>query len=114
MEIKIVTETITIEELRKLAETFYITMIKGVVDIHKEIVAFGGEYHIDANNVLIDDGSNQSDIWGFNVVFDEPKESWIEYISLINIRPKAKNFDMEVQDASIRDTMKKIINSKIA
>jgi len=113
MEIKIVTENITADELREIAKTYYTTMIKGVVDVNKEIIAFGGEYHIDANNILVNNGSNQIDIWGFNLVFDEPKESWIEYTSLINIRPKAKNFDMEVQDESIRDKMKKIINSKI-
>ncbi len=113
MEIKIVTNTITVSELRDLAKTFYVSMIKGVVDIKKEIAAFGGEYHIDANNVLVDNGSDQGDIWGFNVIFDEPRESWIEYISLINIRPQAKNFDMEVQDETIRNTMKKIIDSKI-
>ena len=89
-------------------------MIKGVVDIGKEIVAFGGEYHIDSNNILINNGSSQSDIWGFNILFDKPRESWIEYVSLINIRPHANNFDMEVQDAAIRDKMKKIVNSKIA
>lgn len=100
-------------ELRNLANVFYVSMIKGVVDINKEVIAFGGEYHIDANNELINVGSVQSDIWGFNLIFDQPRESWIEYISLINIRPQANNFDMEVQDKSIRDKMKLIINSKI-
>ncbi len=113
MDIKIVEDQISVGELKKLAEVFYVTMIKGVVDIEKEIVAFGGEYHMDANMVLIENGSEQKNVWGFNIYFDRPKDEWIEYISLINIRPLAKNNDMEVQDESIREKMKNIINSKI-
>lgn len=113
MNIKIVSENITVDELREIAKEFYINMIKGVVDIEKEVVAFGGEYHIDANRKLTDLGSEQKDVWGFNISFDQPKETWIEYISLINIRPLAGNKRMEVEDEKIRENMKRIINSKI-
>lgn len=113
MNIKIVKDKISIDELKEIGKEFYIFMIKGAVDIEKEIIAFGGEYHIDANEVLINEGSKQSDIWGFNIIFEKSRDSWIEYISLINIRPQAGNFDMEVQDISVRERMKKSINSKI-
>lgn len=113
MDIKIVENTISINELKKLAKTFYITMIKGVVDIDREVVAFGGEYHMDANIVLLENESEQKNIWGFNLYFDRPQNEWIEYTSLINIRPQVGNNDMEVQDENVKDVMKKIINSKI-
>lgn len=113
MDIKIVDQKVHILELKDLAKVFYKSMIKGVVDIENEIVAFGGEYHMDANMVLIDNGSIQSNIWGFNLYFDRPAETRIEYISLINIRPQVENFDMEVQSDIIRDKMKIIINSKV-
>src|SRR3989344_7308908 len=113
MNIKIVEEKISLQELREIAKEFYITMAKGVVDIEKEIVVFGGEYHADANEIILENGSLQSDVWGFNVYFDKPRDSWIEYISLINIRPQAGNMEMEVQDENIKDKMKTIINSKI-
>ncbi len=113
MNIKIVENNITVDELKKLAEVFYVNMIKGVVDIQREIIAFGGEYHVDANMVLMENGSEQKDVWGFNINFDEPKDSWVEYNSLINIRPAVGNRKMEVQDENIRKKMKKIINSKI-
>ena len=113
MNIKIIEDNISLQELREVAKEFYSTMIKGVVDVKREIVAFGGEYHADANERILENGSRQSDVWGFNMYFDKPRESWIEYISLINIRPQAGNMKMEVQDEHIRDTMKAIINSKI-
>ena len=113
MNIKIVEDKISLDELIEIAKEFYISMVKGAADIEKEIIAFGGEYHADANEILIENGSRQSDVWGFNVYFDRPRDSWIEYISLINIRPQANNLEMEIQDQGIRDKMKLIINSKI-
>lgn len=110
---KIVKDKISIEKLKDIAVTFYNTMIKGVVDIQREIVVFGGEYHMDANNLLIENGSEQKNIWGFNIHFDKPRHSWIEFTSLINIRPTAGNLDMEVQDKDIRAKIAEIVNSKI-
>jgi hypothetical protein len=113
MNIKIVEDTISVDKLREIAKEFYGSMVKGVVDIEREVVVFGGEYHMDSNILLLEHGSKQSDVWGFNIYPDMPRDSWIEYVSLINIRPAVNNRDMEVQDANIRAKMKEIIDSKI-
>ncbi|MDO8504611.1 MAG: DUF5674 family protein [Candidatus Liptonbacteria bacterium] len=109
MNIKIIDKKITDSELREIAKDYYGEMVKGVVDIEREIIAMGGEYHMDANVVLIENGSKQPDIWGFNWYFDKNGDERIEYVSLINIRPGQGNRAMEVQDASLRDKMKAII-----
>ena len=109
MIVKVIDQKITESELREIAKDFYVDMIKGVVDIEREILAMGGEYHIDANTVLIENGSRQQDVWGFNWYFDRASDESVEYVSLINIRPAQGNRAMEVQDASLRDTMKTII-----
>ena len=113
MNIVVIDDKISQDELNKIGREFYTGMIKGVVDIEKEVIAFGGEYHMDANMKLIENGSEQKNVWGFNVHFDRPRESWIEYNSLINIRPLAKNNNTDVQDNDIKEKMKRIINSKI-
>ena len=113
MNIKIVEDTIATDELREIAKEFFGSMVKGVVDIERSIVAFGGEYHMDANVLLLEHGSKQGDIWGFNIYPDASRDSWLEYVSLINIRPAAQNLDMEVQNPEIRGKMKEIIDSKI-
>jgi shikimate kinase len=113
MNIVVVEKEISLVDLKGVAQEFYKTMVKGVVDIEREIVAFGGEYHIDANQKLIESNSEQKNIWGFNIYLDRPRDTWIEYISLINIRPSAGNTDMEVSDPKIREKMKRIIDSKI-
>lgn len=109
MDIKIVDKKISESELREIAKEFYIGMIKGVVDVEREILAMGGEYHMDANEVLIKNDSLQQNIWGFNWYFDKEGDERIEYVSLINIRPNQNNRTMEVQDVYLRDKMKNII-----
>ena len=113
MNIVIVENQISVDELKRIAKEFYVTMIKGVVDLEEEVIAFGGEYHMDSNRVLLERGSKQSNVWGFNIELDRRRDSWIEYVSLINIKPQAGNRDMEVQDKAIRAKMKYIIDSKI-
>ena len=53
MRIKIIDKKISKDELQEIAKEFYVVMIKGVVDVERDILAVGGEYHMDANNVLI-------------------------------------------------------------
>lgn len=113
MIIRIVEDTISVEELREIAQEYYIDMVKGVVDISSEVVAFGGEYHMDANVKILENGSVQADVWGFNIFFDRPQDERIEYTSLINIRPQVENRSMEVQDEIIRKKMRDIIDRKI-
>lgn len=109
MNIKIVSKKITEKELQEIAQEFYNDMVKGVVDIESGILAIGGEYHMDANNVLIESGSKQQNVWGFNWYLNKMGEERIEYVSLINIRPAQDNRTMEVQDLSLRAKMKIII-----
>ena len=115
MNIRIITNDISIDEVKEIAKEFYKTMIKGVVDVEREIIVLGGEYHMDANVIILENGSKQENVWGFNINLYENNDSdqWIEYISLINIRPLQKNKSMEVQDENIRRKMKHIITKKI-
>jgi len=112
-DITIITETISLAQVQSLAEKWHNTMVKGVVDVEKEIIALGGQWHMDANTVLIENGSTQEHIWGFNIYPDESGEHAIEYISLINIRPAQNNRSMEVEDSRLRDTMKEIVKARI-
>jgi hypothetical protein len=87
MKIVIIDDQIHIDLIREIAQEFYGDMIKGVVDLEQEIVALGGEYHMDANMKLIEHGSQQPHVWGFNIYLDKEGDEMIEYTSLINIRP---------------------------
>lgn len=113
MNIRIIKDKITKKELEELAEEFYVEMVKGVADIEKGIIALGGEWHIDANQVLIEDGSKQENLWGFNIYIDKSKPERLEYNSLINIRPRQGNKNMEIEDEEIKNRIFEIINNLV-
>lgn len=110
MDIRIITKPITCAEAKEIAKEFYVDMVKGVVDIEQGILALGGEWHIDANNVLTENGSKQSNVWGFNFY---PDDNRIQYTSLINIRPAQNNRAIEIQDEKLRKNMDDIIKKLI-
>ncbi len=108
MEIVIVRESIDKETLDALAKSWHYSLVKGVADISRGVVALGGEWHIDANNRLLEDGSEQKNLWGFNVYPKEYGDSAIEYNSLINIRPMQGNRSMEIMDEETRKAVRKV------
>jgi hypothetical protein len=114
MEIVIVSDSISLAELNRLAEESYGDMVKAVADIEKNVLAIGGEYHADAEQVLLQSGSVQNDLWGFNIYPDQPKESWLEYYSLINVRPRLDNRSQIIQDETIKKRIYDLVERMIA
>lgn len=100
----IIEEVITPEQFR-LANENYPNYIKVVVDIDRRILAAGGEWHADAEVVLLENGSKQVDLWGGGVDLITKE---IEFTSLINTRPGVSN-SQEVLDLAIRSKMEEII-----
>lgn len=81
-------------------------MVKYVVDLERRMAAIGGQLHADAEAVLLESGSRQTDLWGANYYPDRSAEECIEYTSLINIRPAQSNPGMEIADSGIRDDVR--------
>ena len=77
----------------------YRNMIKIAVDIRREILAGGGEMHADCEQVLLQDGSEQDDLWGANWY---PEDQRVEFEALMNIRPRLGNRGMIIQDENVR------------
>jgi hypothetical protein len=109
MEIIIVREPVDKETLDDLAKEWHVSLVKGVADISRAIIALGGEWHIDANNRLIEDGSEQKNLWGFNIYQKEYGDKAIEYNSLINIRPMQGNRSMEITNEETRKAVRKAV-----
>jgi hypothetical protein len=83
----------------------YEDMIKIVVDIRRRYLSGGGEMHADCESVLLDDGSEQDDLWGANWY---PSEQRIEFESLINIRPRLGNRNIVLQDENLRKQVESV------
>ena len=113
MDIRIIRKKITHQELTEVAQANFGDMVKGVVDIKNKIIALGGELHADAEAVLLENGSLQDDLWGFNIYPDKSEDQRIQYSSLINIRPAQGARSIEIQDQQLKNKMKEIIDSLI-
>ena len=83
----------------------YETMIKIVVDIRRRILSGGGEMHADCESALLEDGSEQDDLWGANWY---PSEQRIAFESLINIRPKLGNRNIIIQSEELRKQVESV------
>jgi len=91
MKIIIVENPVEIKELIKIGEEGFGDMVKVVVDIEKKIMAVGGELHADGEAILLSSGSNQENLWGINLYLQKKDEEFIEFDSLINLKPSQGN-----------------------
>lgn len=110
---RILKKPIPMSEVRVLATEWYGTMIKGTVDIAENKVALGGDYHMETCELLVKDGSNRANVWGFNIQFDEGQKDILEFDSLVNIKPALGNKSRSVEDPEIIEKATKIIHSWI-
>ena len=114
MDIIIIKEPITRAELRKIAEKRYGDLVKAAVDIKQSIMAVGGELHIDEEMVLIEQvGSVQNDVWGINIYPEEVGENFIEFDSMINLKPSLGNRTRSVDDPQRRDAIIAVVHKLI-
>ncbi len=99
---KIITDSISISALKEMAGHFFGDMVKGVVDVNRELVAVDAELHADLEALLLEDGSKQSDLWGINLYPGLSGDQFIEFDSMINLRPSQDNRSRGVEDEDIQ------------
>lgn len=107
MKIHLLRERATPEQITEMLETLG-TYIKLAVDVERGVVAGGGEWHADCEQVLLEDGSNPTDIWGADWY---PEEKLLRYEALINIRPRQNNRTLMIQDPVLRARIEWIVRS---
>ena len=106
----ILEKPVTRAELIELAENFYGDMVKGVVDVDKELLAIDAELHSDLEGLLLGEGSLQEALWGINLYPEADDEDFLEFDSLINIRPRQSNRSRYVENEEIREKIRIIVN----
>ncbi|HVL89100.1 MAG TPA: DUF5674 family protein [Actinomycetota bacterium] len=110
-----ITDTITLTELAEIAEGSFGDLVKAVVDIDQRRMAIGGELHADEEHILIEGGSKQPNLWGINLYpAEHGTENWLEYDSMINLRPSQKNRSRSVEDPKIREIIAEIVEQLVA
>jgi hypothetical protein len=111
---RVVTDSISKTELAEMAKRQFGELVKAVVDVEKEIMAVGGEMHADEEALLLEGGSRQEDLWGVNIYPQNSGEDWIEFDSVINIRPPQGNRSRNVENPIIRAKIKEIITKRVS
>ena len=112
---KIVKDKIEISELKEMTKIMYENLVKAVVDIEKEIMAVDAEMHVDLMQLLIEkENSEPKSLWGINIHPDFSGEEFVEFDSMINLKPAFNNRSRGVENPELRDKIKKIVNTFVS
>ncbi len=106
--------TISVAELQTMAENMYGSLVKADVDVVRKIVIVDMEMHADGEAELLESGSRQADLWGVNLYpakFGTP--DFIEFDSMINLKPRQGNMTRGVEDAAVRERVSAIITGVV-
>ena len=108
---RILDKPVTKSDMIKESENFIDEhVIKGVVDVKRELMAIDSPMHYDCEQFLIENGSKQHDLWGINLYLDEDNvDDLVEFDSMINIRPAQGNRTRFVEDAETQARIKAVV-----
>ncbi len=107
---RIIEETIVLEELKVMAKERFGNLVKAVVDIERGIMAVDGELHADEEAMLLEKGSKQENLWGINIYPEMSGEDMVEFDSMINVRPTQENYSRGVESEEIRRKIIEVVN----
>jgi hypothetical protein len=110
---KIIDKEITIQELKEMAEKMFGNLVKAVVDVEKEIMAVDAELHADEEAFLLENGSKQENLWGINLYPEISGDDFVEFNSMINLRPAQGNRSRGIDDVKIQEKIKSIVNKLV-
>lgn len=114
MDILIIREPITRAELKKIAEKRFGDLVKAAVDIKNEVMAVGGDLHIDCANILMRDiGSKNPDTWGINIFPEETGDRFVEFDSMINYKVDFGNRTRGIDNLDTRNRVMEVVNKLV-
>lgn len=114
MPTKIIEQQVQKTDLLELElKSTYGALVKVVVDIERTIMIAGMTMHSDGEEILLENGSKQADLWGINLYLQQSGDEWIEYDSVINLRPSHGNVSRGVDDPKIRQKIREIIHQLV-
>jgi hypothetical protein len=106
-------EWISLDELRRLAAERFGDMVKAVIDVERRIMIVDADLHADQEARLLADGSRQQNLWGINLYPDLSENQWLEFDSMINLRPSSGNRSRGVDDPAVRDRIADLVRKLV-
>jgi hypothetical protein len=111
---KIIKDNINIAELKEMEKNMLGNLVKAVVDIEKEIMAVDAPLHSDLMEILLlEANSEPKNLWGINFYPEIEGDNFIEFDSMINLKPGLGNKTRGIKDTRIREKIVTIIGKLI-
>jgi len=113
ISMKIITQSVTRNEIKAMAEATFGNLIKAVVDIERELIAVDAELHSDLEALLLENGSKQKSLWGINLYPEIAGAGFVEFDSMINMRPSQGNRSRGVEDKELCEKIIAIVGQRV-
>lgn len=110
---KLVDKNISIKELQEMSSRVFGQLVKVVVDIDREVMVVDGVLHADEEQYLLTHGSKQDDLWGCNIYPYLTGDDFIEFDSMINLRPRLNNLSTDIENEEIRRKITTIVQKLV-
>ena len=110
---KIIKEKLSLDELKQMAAAMFGDMVKAVVDADREWIAIDAELHSDLEALLLESGSQQSSLWGINLYPGAQEQDFLEFDSMINMRPSGGNQSRGVESEAVRKKIRAVVSKRI-
>lgn len=104
---------ITRAELKEMSEKMYQGIVKAVVDTERQSMVVDAGMHVDEEKELLDQGSQQEDLWGINFHPEKTGDEFVEFDSMINLRPSQGNRSRGVDDPERQTKIRSVIDSLV-
>jgi len=110
----ILVKKIKLQELEEMSKKMFEPIVKAVVDVKSRKIVVDADLHSDEEMFLLENGSKQEDLWGINLWPDKYGTlEFVEFDSMINLRPRQNNRSRSVQNAEIRTLILEIVNEVV-
>lgn len=103
-------ESISVAELEEMAQGMYGELVKAVVDVEQKRMVVDAELHADEESYLLENGSQQDKLWGINLYPEDfGSDDFVEFDSMINIRPGQGNRGRSVEDPATQELILAVV-----
>ncbi len=107
-------DSISLKELTEMSKNMFESIVKADVDVALKVVIVDMGMHADGEAYLLENGSKQQDLWGINLHPDKyGSDDFIEFDSMINIRPSQGNASKDVLDPAVRQQIIDLVSGVV-
>jgi len=107
-------DKVSLAELKEMAKKMHEGIVKADVDLARNVIVIDMGMHADGEAYLLEADSKQKDLWGINLHPDKyGTDEFVEFDSMINLRPSQNNFSRGINDEAIRARIIELVDGVV-